>query len=78
MKSYEKIDDFLEDESFKQWVLNNDAEQAIFWQDWLNANPTQVELLGQAKTILLELDASALKWKESRKKKLSWRSKTRL
>ncbi|GEO21456.1 FecR family protein [Cyclobacterium qasimii] len=69
MKSYEKIDDFLEDESFKQWVLNNDAEQAIFWQDWLNANPTQVELLGQAKTILLELDASALKWKESRKKK---------
>jgi hypothetical protein len=22
MKSYEKIDDFLEDKSFKQWVLN--------------------------------------------------------
>lgn len=69
MKSYEKIDDFLEDKSFKQWVLNGDAEQDKYWKAWIAAHPSSAELLGQAKTILLELDASAKKWEPQRQEK---------
>lgn len=69
MKSYENIQDFLEDDSFKQWVLRGDAEQDKYWLEWLNLHPSKAELLGQAKTILLELDSSSKKWTEKGKKR---------
>lgn len=62
MKFYEKIEDFLEDTSFKQWVLKEDGVQDKFWQEWIASNPSKVELLSQAKTILLELDVSTSNW----------------
>ena len=78
MKSYENIEDFLEDESFKQWVLNKDDEYGIYWREWLVSNPAKAELLGQAKTILLELDASSLKWTEGAKEKTFLAIKTKI
>ena len=62
MKFYEKIEDFLEDTSFKQWVLKEDVAQDKFWQEWIASNPSKVELLRQAKTILLELEGSTSAW----------------
>ncbi|GAB3007662.1 FecR family protein [Cyclobacterium sediminis] len=62
MKFYEKIEDFLEDTSFRQWVLKEDVAQDKFWQEWIASNPSKIELLSQAKTILLELDASTSNW----------------
>ena len=69
MKSYEKIEDFLEDNSFRQWVLKEDIEQGKYWQDWLDAHPSRLELFGQAKTILLELDTSCREWPIKRKER---------
>lgn len=62
MKFYEKIEDFLEDTSFKHWVLKEDVAQDKFWQEWIASNPSKVELLRQAKTILLELEGSTSAW----------------
>lgn len=62
MKFYEKIEDFLEDTSFKQWVLKEDVAQDKFWQEWIASNPSKAELLRQAKTILLELEGSTSAW----------------
>lgn len=72
MKFYEKIEDFLEDTSFKQWVLKEDVVQDKFWQEWIASNPSKVELLRQAKTILLELDASTSNWTKRGKKRHFW------
>lgn len=46
-----EADDFAMDDSFRRWVLENDAEQAKRWERWLTANPhkeTEVEKARQA------------------------------
>lgn len=70
MKTYEKLEDFLEDKSFKQWVLQNDPVEKEYWLEWLSAHPSQAEVVTQAKTILLELDAAEESWDSERQAKL--------
>ncbi len=70
MKSYQKIEDFLEDQSFKQWVLHDDPVQEAYWQDWLAANPSHAETAAHAKRILLEMNSVGKGWNAEREKRL--------
>lgn len=70
MKSYNQLEDFLEDKSFKQWVLYNDPVQQAYWLKWLGMNPSHVELVSQAQTILLELNSLGTNWDLERQEKL--------
>lgn len=68
MQSYQHIEDFLVDKSFKQWVLKGDAAQRERWEQWQLENPEKVPLLLQARIILLELDGPDVQWEEKRKR----------
>lgn len=70
MKTYHQIEEFLEDKSFKEWVLKDDPIQQAYWKNWQVENPDKVEMLSQAKTILLELDSPGSRWEEKRQKLL--------
>lgn len=70
MKSYQHIEDFLSDSSFKQWVLKGDAAQRERWEQWQLDNPEKVPLLLQARIILLELDGPDVQWDEKRKRQV--------
>ena len=41
---YNKLEDFLQDDSFVNWVLNTDSETNAFWNQWLADHPDQQQL----------------------------------
>lgn len=46
-------DDWLFDESFRQWVLNPTASDDQFWQHYLATHPAQREAIAQARILVL-------------------------
>lgn len=72
-KKYNVINDFLEDESFKNWVLQKNASDINFWEFWVNNNPKKQELVTKAKDLVLGIsfnkndvskDKVAFEWKK--------------
>lgn len=49
------IQDLLRQESFREWVLNNDSEGEVFWTNWMAAKPENARKVYVAKAILLNL-----------------------
>jgi ferric-dicitrate binding protein FerR (iron transport regulator) len=52
-KEYKNINDFLEDASFKNWVLQNNGTDINFWEFWIANNPDKEELVDKAKDLIL-------------------------
>ena len=52
-KKYISINDFLEDNSFKNWVLQNNGTDITFWEFWIANNPDKKELVTKAKDLIL-------------------------
>lgn len=50
------FEDFAHDESFRQWVLNHNAENAIFWENWIAKNPDCIGKITLAKSFLYALE----------------------
>jgi transmembrane sensor len=48
-----KIEDFLADEDFKQWVLASDKRRNQFWQSWIQSHPEKETLVRTAREIIL-------------------------
>ena len=53
------LEDFLQDEEFKRWVLNPDAESEVFWNNWLISHPHQREIILKARELLLAVEFEA-------------------
>lgn len=51
--SFNKISDFLEDDSFKSWARNEKLSDVTFWEYWIENNPTKKALAMEAKDIIL-------------------------
>jgi transmembrane sensor len=54
MKYYQKVEDFLLDQSFQAW-LEGDAEATTFWLNWRSKNPDKLAVLNQAKAMVYTL-----------------------
>ncbi|TXD53494.1 MULTISPECIES: FecR family protein [unclassified Polaribacter] len=52
-RKYTKINDFLEDASFKNWVVQNNGTDISFWEFWILNNPDKKELVNKAKDLVL-------------------------
>jgi transmembrane sensor len=52
-KNYNTINNFLEDASFKNWVLQNNGTDINFWEFWIANNPDKDELVNKAKDLIL-------------------------
>jgi hypothetical protein len=50
------FEDFTRDENFRQWVLNYDANSAIFWENWITQNPDCIGKITLAKSFLYALE----------------------
>ena len=51
-----KLEDFLADPEFKNWVLKPNPASNVFWKKWLAVNPTSKETVFAAKEIILSLN----------------------
>ncbi|WEK33513.1 MAG: FecR domain-containing protein [Candidatus Pseudobacter hemicellulosilyticus] len=52
---YYQIEDFLSDTSFIEWVLDQESEQAAFWDNWLLDHPEREPIVQRARNILLSI-----------------------
>ncbi len=58
MNQYEEYDadDFLNDESFREWVLGSRKPEDALWTNWLAAHPEKRSIVDRARNILLALE----------------------
>ncbi|RRA99050.1 FecR family protein [Larkinella rosea] len=55
-RTYE-AEDFLFDESFRQWTTETTPQTARFWEQWLVQNPDRAEVVRQAQELVRALNA---------------------
>lgn len=52
-KKYNTVNDFLQDPSFNNWVLQNNGTDINFWEFWIANNPDSKHLVDEAKDLIL-------------------------
>lgn len=52
-KKYDSINDFLDDNSFKNWVFQNNGTDVGFWDFWIANNPDKQDLVNEAKDLVI-------------------------
>ena len=50
-----KPTDFISDDSFRAWVLENSEEETAFWEQWMLLNPDKRADILESKGILLSI-----------------------
>ncbi len=53
MSQFEEFEDLVNDDSFRDWILSDDSEHQIFWENWVNENPDKKIEVEQARKIIL-------------------------
>ena len=56
-RDFATIEDFVWDDDFRQWVLNEDSSLADFWTEWLMAHPDKSDDLLTARDIVKSITA---------------------
>lgn len=54
-KSYNTVEDFALDPSFRRWVFDNEKEASLTWVKFISQNPEKMALVREAKEFLWEL-----------------------
>jgi ferric-dicitrate binding protein FerR (iron transport regulator) len=52
---YSRVEDFIDDEYFVDWVFHPKPDHETFWQTWLNEHHEKAMLAERARTILLSI-----------------------
>jgi len=55
-----KIEDFVLDESFRNWVLGRDQGDVAFWEEWIKTHPDMKPLVDEAGYIIVELEGEEI------------------
>lgn len=55
-----EVEDFLHDDFFINWVLNNTPEQQAFWDQWLLDNPDRKKVIESARQIISYINIKPL------------------
>ena len=56
MKHLQTVEDFISDEYFQRWVLENDQEAEVYWNRWMARYPKTVPVIKEARQIILSLN----------------------
>ncbi|XOV94495.1 MAG: FecR family protein [Bacteroidota bacterium] len=65
-----QINDFVNDEKFRLWVLEPNPEQNYFWEKWLIQNPEMKPMVYEARDIVKAIQFKDFKLKKKRRQKL--------
>lgn len=53
---FNDIEDFLTDESFRNWVKNPTPELDVHWKSWMEANQAKIDLVNQSRKTIQSLN----------------------
>lgn len=77
-------EEFADDKDFWLWVLKEDADQEVFWKQFIADNPGKAKEIEQARAMVLQLNADKYKltdrkvntlWEKIRKSKEEFEAK---
>jgi len=54
--TFNDIEDFLTDESFRNWVNSPTPELDVYWKSWMEANQTKIDLVNQSRKMIQSLN----------------------
>lgn len=66
-----RFEDFIKDESFRNWILENNKEDQIFWENFQNENPQLQKNILLAKSFLTNLKGEELNISDSELDKIT-------
>jgi transmembrane sensor len=66
-KSFDNIEDFLSDPTFKHWVLKKDPESGVYWKEWIKRHPEREAIYLAAERLLLNMVPDPGDWENSSK-----------
>src|SRR6056297_168806 len=55
------VEDFVLDESFKNWVLKKDQKDEVFWDQWVHQHPEMRSRVEEAREIILSMQVDEAK-----------------
>ena len=55
INKFNTVEDFVEDISFRDWVLKPEGENNLLWKNFLSVHPEKAQLIYQAKSIVFAL-----------------------
>jgi ferric-dicitrate binding protein FerR (iron transport regulator) len=58
------VEDFVLDESFKNWVLKKDQKDEVFWEQWVQEHPEMRSKVEEARDIILSMQVVQAKVSE--------------
>ncbi|MEX2336254.1 MAG: FecR domain-containing protein [Fulvivirga sp.] len=68
-----KVEDFVLDQRFRKWVMNPDKNDHLYWEEWLESHPHQVERVNEARALILRVPRVDYKFNTKDKNDL-WQS----
>jgi len=69
-REFNQVEDFLDDHSFREWVLNEANQRNLFWETWTRKNPEKSAVFLEAKEILLALGNQVSEWDDEDQERL--------
>ena len=55
---FHSIEDFVEDNFFREWVAGRLPGEDLYWKNWLNNHPEKIAIFNQARLIVLSLQVN--------------------
>lgn len=65
-KEYNKIEEFVKDPSFINWVNKNQLTDVKFWEHWMYQNPDKKQMILDARAIVLGISFNKVKLSEDK------------
>lgn len=56
--AFNSIEDFVFNQTFRDWVLHNESPHKAFWEEWMQSHPRQLAVMNHAKSIVYALSAA--------------------
>ncbi|KAA9036558.1 FecR family protein [Ginsengibacter hankyongi] len=63
-RQFNSIEDLVFNKSFREWILNNESSNAVYWEKWVLENPDKKEILNHSKAIMYALSVNHNKLSE--------------
>jgi hypothetical protein len=57
---FNSMEDLAFSRSFRNWVLNKDAAERVFWESWVARNPDKAEMVKYAKAVIFAMHGKAV------------------
>ena len=72
-----RLEDFVLDRSFREWVMSSNDSSKTFWRQWIKDHPRKRKLTEEAKEIVLSVERDQINFPETKNQEM-WKALTKV